>query len=452
VSRPGPVTVRAALLAVLLALGLALAVPAVAMAGPAPGPTPTPTPGQAGTTTATPTPTGRQPSIRATLQSGGKPVPGVRFEVSRDGTKVAEATTGADGRILVRLPAPGAYRLTLIESSLPAGLTVEGGGTRDLQVRTGLPRSVIFRLTGGASDDRGGTPNETLQLMVDGIKLGLVIAMSAIGLSLIYGTTGLTNFAHGELVTFGALAAWYLNVGNGGLGITLILAGLVAVALGGVFGAVNDLGLWRPLRRRGTGLIAMLVVSIGLSLLLRSLYQLIYGGRTRPYDDYQVQAAYDLGPVQIAPKDLASVVLSVLVLIGVAFVLQRTRFGKAMRAVADNGALASSSGINTQRIILYVWIAGGTLAALGGVLYGLTEGVNFQMGFQLLLLMFAGVTLGGLGTAYGALLGSLVVGVFIQLSTLVVPLELKNLGALIVLILILLVRPQGLLGRRERIG
>ena len=147
-----------------------------------------------------------------------------------------------------------------------------------------------------------------------------------------------------------------------------------------------------------------------------------------------------------------AVVFGSLVLLGVATALRKTRVGKAMRAVADNRDLAESSGIDVEQVIKYVWIVGSALAGLGGVLFGLTENVNWEMGFRLLLLMFAGVTLGGLGTAYGALLGSLIAGVFIQMSTLLIPGDMKNVGALLALIVILLVRPQGLLGRAERIG
>jgi branched-chain amino acid transport system permease protein len=146
------------------------------------------------------------------------------------------------------------------------------------------------------------------------------------------------------------------------------------------------------------------------------------------------------------------VVFSALVLVGIGAALSRTRVGKAMRAVSDNRDLAESSGIDVEQVIRYVWIVGSALAGLGGVLFGLTENINWEMGFRLLLLMFAGVTLGGLGTAYGALLGSIIAGVFIQMSTLVIPGDMKNVGALMALIIILLVRPQGLLGRAERIG
>jgi branched-chain amino acid transport system permease protein len=144
--------------------------------------------------------------------------------------------------------------------------------------------------------------------------------------------------------------------------------------------------------------------------------------------------------------------LILIVLIAVALMLQRTTIGKAMRAVSDNRDLAASSGIDVDRVIVFVWALGGGLAALGGVLFALNERIRFDSGFALLLLMFAGITLGGLGTAYGALVGAFVLGLFVQISTLWIPSELKNAGALAVLALVLLVRPQGILGRAERIG
>ena len=161
------------------------------------------------------------------------------------------------------------------------------------------------------------------------------------------------------------------------------------------------------------------------------------------------------GPIALTDKDLATIVISVLVMVGIALLLQRTRIGKAMRAVADNRDLAASSGIDVDRVVLFVWVLGGGLATLGGVLFALSElssTVQYEMGFRLLLLMFAGVVLGGLGTAYGALVGCLIVGILVQMSTLVVPLDLKYLGGLVVLIVILVFRPQGLLGSRARIG
>jgi neutral amino acid transport system permease protein len=229
-------------------------------------------------------------------------------------------------------------------------------------------------------------------------------------------------------------------------------AAAVAMIGGAAFGALNELGLWRPLRRRGTGLVAALVVSIGLSLLLRYLIQILYGGDSNPYSGLGTSRAVDYGLFRLTNQSLVSIVISVVVLVLVAVMLQRTKIGKAMRAVADNRDLAASSGINVNRVILVVWMMGGALAALGGVLLGLSDQVRWDMGFQLLLLMFAGVTLGGLGTAYGALVGSVIVGVFVQMSTLVIPNDVKYVGGLLLLIVILVIRPQGILGSRARIG
>jgi branched-chain amino acid transport system permease protein len=178
----------------------------------------------------------------------------------------------------------------------------------------------------------------------------------------------------------------------------------------------------------------------------------IFRGDPRSYGQYAIQNGIAIGPILLPAKDLWSIGISVLMLLAVGLTLQKTKVGKAMRAVSDNRDLAESSGIDVQRVILVVWAVGSGLAGLGGVLWGLGESVSWLMGFRLLLLIFAGVILGGLGTAYGALVGSIVVGVFIQMSTLVIPTELKNVGALAMLVVILVVRPQGIMGRPERIG
>ncbi len=389
--------------------------------------------------------------VRGTItDEDDEPVEGVEITVAdAAGETVGTATTGADGVFQLDVPGPGEYSATIDDETL-GDLTLRNPerSTLEFTIREGQQRTLLFPL-GEGDREVGGTLGRFLQLLVEGVKFGLIIAMASVGLSLIFGTTGLINFAHGEMVTFGALAGWFVNVT---LGLHFVPATIVAVLVGGLAGVALDQALWRPLRRRGTGLIALLVISIGLGLLVRYVFLYQFGGRTRPFAQYAVQRAVDLGPVAIAPKDIISILLSLAVLVAVGLALLRTKAGKAMRAVADNPQLAASSGIDVERVILLVWAFGGGLAALGGVLLGLTEQVSWQMGVQLLLLMFAGVILGGLGTAFGALVGSFVVGVFIQLSTLVLAPELKNVGALAILILILLVRPQGLLGQPERLG
>jgi neutral amino acid transport system permease protein len=389
-------------------------------------------------------------AVAGTLQtSRSGPIEGVEVLVENaDGERIDEVETDEDGRWSVDLPAPGEYVVTIDADDLPEGITLSGEDSRTVTVAEGRRQPVNIGLEDG-SRGAGGGGVRAVQLLVDGLRFGLLIAICAVGLSLIFGTTGLTNFAHGELVTIGAVVAWYINVQGG---IQLIPATLLAMIVGAAVGALNELGIWRPLRRRGTGLVAALVVSIGLSLLLRYLILIFYGGRSNPYADYQSQRAVDYGLFNLTNRALFSIIISVVVLLLVAVMLQRTKIGKAMRAVSDNRDLASSSGIDVNRVIMFVWMMGGSLAALGGVLLGLSDQVQWDMGFRLLLLMFAGVTLGGLGTAYGALVGSLVVGVFVQMSTLVIPDDMKYVGGLLLLIVILVIRPQGILGSRARIG
>ncbi|WP_019812854.1 branched-chain amino acid ABC transporter permease [Saccharomonospora saliphila] len=290
------------------------------------------------------------------------------------------------------------------------------------------------------------------QALVDGIQFGAIIAITAVGLSLVFGTTHLINFAHGELVTLGAVVAFFVNVAAAGPGLHIVAAAVIAVVVGAIVGAVAELGLWRPLRARGTGMINAFIVAIGLSLLLRHLTLVVFGSRPGSYREYDLQDPITVGPVGITPRDLTITVLSVLVLVGVALLLRRTRIGTAIRAVSANRDLAEASGIDVQRVVLVVWLLGGALAALGGVFFGLAEIVTWDMGFRLLLLMIAGIILGGLGSAYGAMAGSFVIGIVAQGSSLWFPVDLQNAWALLALIVVLLVRPQGILGTRERVG
>jgi branched-chain amino acid transport system permease protein len=309
---------------------------------------------------------------------------------------------------------------------------------------------VLFGLTAGFGGREVASGFERfVRLSVQGIRFGLVLGMASIGLSLIFGTTGLVNFAHGELVTYGAILAFIFNVT---IGWPMLLAAPIAIALATLTGSAVDRGFWRPLRNRGTGLIAMMVISIGVGLLVRYIFLFQFTGFPRGYREFTEQQSWDFGPLRIVPRDFWTIVISLVVLLGVALFIQRNRMGKAMRAVSDNRDLAESSGIDVDRVINFVWAAGAGLAAFGGILHGLAQQVTWQMGFQLLLLMFAGVVLGGLGSAYGALVGSLVVGVAVEVSTLWIPSEFKTVVALSILVAILLVRPQGILGYAERVG
>jgi len=398
-------------------------------------------------------------------ESPPAPVPGVKITVEDDAGKVVgNGTSNQTG--IFDIPLPGSSIDILGKTfviKIDKGSPLKGAALRDpkkveLKQQISLDSDVYIAFPiGKLRDSQTGKLTQGLQLLVGGIVFSLLLAMAALGLSMIFGTTGLTNFAHGELVTFGALIAYGFDllpgtVHLGGANLTIFVAIFAAAVGGGIFGWLQDSALWRPLRHRGTGLIAMMVVSIGLSIFLRSLFQYVAGGDTHQYSQFSTPSPWHIGPILVTPKDVGVAVFSAVVLVLVVVALQRTRMGKATRAVADNPALAASSGINVDRVISVVWIGGSALAGLSGVLLGMTQGFDFQIGFKILLLVFAAVTLGGLGTAWGAIVGAFIIGTFIEVSTLFVPPELKFVGALVVLILVLLVRPQGLLGKAQRVG
>ena len=378
-------------------------------------------------------------------------VPGVLISATGPDGFTDQTESQADGTWALDVPGPGDYEVTIDPATLPEGVSLRDPEAATRTVNVFSNRDLIVRFPLGDVQVTTTAWWETIpQLTVDGLLIGIQIGLAAVGLSLIFGTTKLTTFAHGEMIALGALLTYFFS---SVVGLPLILAAVIAVIASAYIGGwAQNRFLWRPLRRRGTGLIAMLVVSIGLGFLLRYFFLFIFGGQTRTFNEYAGQPGLEIGPVLIAPKDLVAGAIGIVLILLTAWWLLKTRAGKATRAVADNPALASASGIDVEKVIRQVWILGVGLAAYAGVMVGLQVGVSWFMGFQLLLLVFAGTVLGGLGTAFGAIVGSLIVGLFIQLSTVIVPTELKYVGALLVLILILLVKPEGILGRKERIG
>lgn len=395
-------------------------------------------------------PSGPVLSIGGILRDGDEPVEGVDVEVEGGGFSET-ATSDENGRWSVEVPEEGDYTVTLDTDTLPDGIELRDPDRTSVDVSADeWQTNTISRLFPLGEDTRqtSGFFDLFMQRLVSGLNFGLLVALAAIGITLIFGTTGLNNFAHGEMVTFGGILAWVFAVL---LGLNIFIAIPIVVILGAAFGYLQDTVLWRPLRKKGVKLVQAMIVSIGLAIFLRYLYLFLIGGDTKTMN-VGLSDAIVVGPVRITTGSILSMVLSIVVLIGVGLFLTRTRTGKATRAVSDNPSLAAASGIDVDRIIRTVWVIAGGLAGLAGVMLALYRQVSWDMGQQVLLLMFAAVTLGGLGSAYGALVGSIVVGLFVELSTLFIPADLKYAAALIVLIVVLLVRPQGILGRRERIG
>ncbi|WP_082046243.1 branched-chain amino acid ABC transporter permease [Arthrobacter sp. L77] len=387
--------------------------------------------------------------IGGVLRGVDGPIAGVTVTATGNGFE-GEATSGPNGAWSIGVPEQGTYEVEVDEETLPEGVALAEGqeNPREVTFANTSSATTLFLFGEGIVSQQASFMDTLAERALAGFSFGLLLALSAVGLSLIFGTTGLTNFAHGEMVTIGAVLAFAFSAAGLPIGVAIVLA----VIGGGLLGYVQDAGLWKPLRRRGTGLVPMMIVSIGLALALRYTIQFFFGGATQQLPGSQSEII-DLGSVSISRNNLISLIVSLVVILLVAFLLLRTRIGKATRAVADNPALAAASGIDVDRVIRIVWVIGGMLAALGGILWAYYRpGVSYNMGQQILLLIFAGVTLGGLGTVFGALVGSIIVGLFVEISTIWLEADLKYVGALLILILVLLVRPQGILGRRERIG
>lgn len=394
-----------------------------------------------------------------TRDANRQPVEGIGFTVTLDGEVVGEASTDVEGKWEIFVPGPGTYVVAIDVESLPTGLSLRDPDVTQREVEVeNRSKSALFAIDGVAdgseavsigSNADANTFERYLDRFMSGIRVGSLVALAAVGLSLIYGVTGLVNFAHSEMVAFGAVVTWTIEDWTG---LPLIVAALFGVLIGGLLGFVLEKGLFAPLRERKLSLISLMVVSIGLAFLMRYAYLIYFGAERKFFQDFRIQTNYDIGPLSLPPKDYVIIVASFAVLITVGLLLQRTKLGTAMRAVADNRDLAESSGIDVRRTILAVWVVGSGLAALGGTFIGSTQQVSWQMGERQLLLIFAAVTLGGLGTAYGAMVGGLMIGVASEMSTLWLDNDLKFLVALTVLIIVLIVRPQGILGQRERFG
>ena len=296
--------------------------------------------------------------------------------------------------------------------------------------------------------------NELLQLIANGLVTGSIIAIAAIGLSLVYGILKIVNFAHGEYLVFGAYMALVVNVTWGG---HMIIAAVFAMVMTALLGIALEFGLWRPIRRKGAGIVSLFIVSIGLALVLRNSILLWQGGAPRRYD-VDVFQVYELGPIRLSLSQIVVIVVASIAIVAVGLLLARTTLGKAMRALSDSRDLAAVSGIDTDRITAHTWILGSALAGLGGVLQGLVQNAfEPNMGFRLLLLIFAAVILGGVGSAYGALVGGLALGLMMEISTWsALPADgvdsvYKPVVAFVVLITVLIFRPQGIFGRARTI-
>lgn len=416
------------------------------------------------------------------VRDGQTPLEGVEISVTGNGVDETVAT-GADGRWTVPIQETGTYTVSIDTATLPEGVTLrdpsfesrefEVGGSSSVGVLFPFGQAAAPAPSGGSGDGGESTPpgegegaapggeattgstsndfgSQLLSRVISGLNFGLLLALAAIGITLIFGTTGVNNFAHGELLTFGGVVFYATT--------TLVnwpvwIAIVVTLAASAAIGWMHDWAIFKPLRKRRVGLVQVLIVTIGLSIALRYFFQFLIGGGTEGLS-VDPGPVLEVGPVLMRTSNVVSTAIAIVVLVAVGLFLTRTRIGKATRAVSDNASLASASGIDVDKVIRIVWVLAGLLTGGAGILYTYFIGANIKwdVGFTILLLLFAGVTLGGLGSAFGALVGAVIIGLVTEISTLFLAPDLRYAIALLVLILVLLFRPQGILGRRERIG
>jgi neutral amino acid transport system permease protein len=312
------------------------------------------------------------------------------------------------------------------------------------------PSAVVIAVVAVAALLLGATQGwEDLgQTTVHGLVSGSYFALGAAGLTLVFGVLKLVNFAHGEFLTFGA----YMVIVGGTLLELPFAARLVfAVAATAVLGVLLELAIWRPMRRKGAGTLQLLLMALGLAFVTRNVIQLIAGTDVRRMGS-NVTASVTLGPLHVGRTELWATLLGFATLLGLALLLRYTRLGKQIRALSDNPELAETTGIDTERIIIVTWLVAGGLAGLSGVIYGASVGVfTPNLGFGIVLSLFASVIVGGIGNAYGALAGGIVIGLAQEWSTLVLPVNIKVAVGFLVMILVLILRPQGIFGRARSV-
>ena len=421
-------------------------------------------------------PTATNGCVNGILQDANKqPIANVKLTLS--GQEEATTVTDAEGKWAFSVTADGKYTVTMDESvakehglkaataeveikknsfdkarqvvrfDKPVAASSSSSASSSAKSGSSTSSSTASSTDGSAASANIG--KRIWQQLFSGVIFSLMLGLMSVGMNLVYGTTGLSSFSHGEQVSLGGLLAY---VGTQLLHWPLIPSAIFAVAVGALTGWIQNELVWAPLRRKRVGTMQQMIVTIGLSMALQYIFQFFFGGEIMGITK-SVPASFAIGPITTDAPTLISAGIAIAVIIGVSVFLYQTRLGRATRAVSDNAALAAASGINVEQVVRIVWIISCGMAALSGVLLGIyLNGISWNTGATLLLLMFAAVTLGGLGTANGALIGSLIIGIVADMSSLIIPNDMRYASALAILIIVLLIRPQGLFGKQQRVG
>ncbi|MFB6081914.1 MAG: branched-chain amino acid ABC transporter permease [Halanaeroarchaeum sp.] len=300
---------------------------------------------------------------------------------------------------------------------------------------------------------------EIVQYLANGLVFSSIIVLGSIGLSLVYSIADFANFAHGDTMTVGAYAALVTfgltgAIGGSVLGLPLgfYLALVVGIVVAALVAVVTHRLVYKPIDLESLG---MLITSIGVAFVYRALVQVVFG---TDFVEYGIPIRRPMPwlestlGVAMTIHDVAIVVVTAILVVGVHVLLAHTTLGRKMRATADNRDLARISGIRTERIIDWTWLIGAGLAGAAGVFLGLYNQLSPRMGFNVLLVVFAAVILGGIGSVYGAMLGGFLIGMINRLTPVLgmvgipIGIEYANAIAFVIMVVVLLVRPRGIAG------
>lgn len=290
-----------------------------------------------------------------------------------------------------------------------------------------------------------------LDLVLNGIITGSIIALGAIGLSMIYDILDLVNFAHGDFMTFGGYLTFFFSltffkpIPFLPIEVDILLSAILAIIGVGLFSIFLDKIIWKKLREDGAGTVTLLITAIGVALALRNGIVFIWGSGTINLG-LPVSKAMKILGIKITLFEILTILVALILMVLLDFILKNTKIGKAMRALSDNQSLAKVTGINVDKVISYTWFLGGTYAATGGILYGLITSFRPDMGWILLLPIFSAVILGSIGNVYGAMIGGLIIGLAQEMSVAFIDSRYKIAVSFIILIIVLLIKPEGILG------
>jgi branched-chain amino acid transport system permease protein len=302
-----------------------------------------------------------------------------------------------------------------------------------------------------------------IQSLTDGILVGAIVSLGAIGLTMVMHMLRFANFSHAELLSIGAYSALVFdalfagilpslanNIGPLSMTWALILSMLCAMGVTGLSAVLINEFVFKRIREKGSEL-SMVFASFGVAMIIRNVLGLIFGLKSQLYSNDIVFAVMVSSEPQllIKPDQVFVLLAALLIMLVLHFVLSRTTFGYALRAVAENPSLAEVIGIRLSRVIALVWIISGLLAAAAGVFYGLNNHINPVIGRDLVLPIFAATIVGGIGSVFGAVLGGFIVGIAANMALLVLPSGYSPAVPFLIILVLLLVRPHGLFGEAE---